>query len=64
MTELFGPRAAQLAGLAAQTLGWRPAEFWNATPPDLALALKELAPAKGGLSRRELDSLLESERDG
>lgn len=35
----FGSAAAQLAGAAAQLLGWRPDEFWSATPAELATAL-------------------------
>lgn len=35
----FGERAAELAGMAATLLGWRPDEFWNATPDELATAL-------------------------
>ena len=37
----FGARAAHLAGLAARLLGWRPDEFWAATPAELASALGE-----------------------
>ena len=34
----FGPAAQHLSGLAARLLGWRPAEFWQATPAELAAA--------------------------
>jgi len=34
----FGDRAAELAGHAGALLGWRPAEFWAATPSELATA--------------------------
>ena len=37
---LFGDAAAQLAGIANQLLGWRPDEFWNSTPAELALAFQ------------------------
>jgi len=37
---LFGEAAARLCGAAAMMLGWRPEEFWNATPAELALALQ------------------------
>ena len=36
---MFGEGAARLCGFAAMLLGWRPDEFWNATPAELALAL-------------------------
>jgi uncharacterized phage protein (TIGR02216 family) len=35
----FGERAAELAGFASSLLGWRPGEFWTATPADFATAL-------------------------
>jgi hypothetical protein len=36
---LFGEAAARLCGPAAMLLGWRPNEFWEATPAELAMAL-------------------------
>ena len=36
---LFADAARVLAGLAARLLGWRPQEFWQATPDELAAAL-------------------------
>ena len=45
MSEHFAESAAQLAGLAAQGLGWRPDTFWAATPAELALSLAPLAGA-------------------
>ena len=45
----FGERSAALAGLAARLLGWRPEEFWAATPAELAAALHdETAEAVAG----------------
>jgi Phage tail assembly chaperone protein, TAC len=44
----FGEGAARLAGLAGALLGWRPDEFWNATPAELAAILEAMtggAPA-------------------
>jgi uncharacterized phage protein (TIGR02216 family) len=35
----FGSGAARLCGAAALLLGWRPIEFWNATPAELAGAM-------------------------
>lgn len=40
MSELFGPAAARLGGHAATLLGWRPADFWNSTPAELAMVLE------------------------
>jgi hypothetical protein len=35
----FAAAARAAARVAAATLGWRPAEFWAATPEDLRTAL-------------------------
>ena len=45
MSDTFAARAAALCGLAAHALGWRPAEFWAATPSELALSLGEATSA-------------------
>jgi hypothetical protein len=44
MTATFAQAAASWAGLAARLLGWRPPEFWSATPGELAMALTEPEP--------------------
>jgi uncharacterized phage protein (TIGR02216 family) len=36
---VFSDAAARLAGIAGALLGWRPEEFWNATPAELAAVL-------------------------
>ncbi|TMJ18695.1 MAG: phage tail assembly chaperone [Alphaproteobacteria bacterium] len=41
--EGFVSAAAKLAGLAGALLGWRPDEFWNATPAELATVIAALA---------------------
>jgi hypothetical protein len=46
MTD-FGEGAARLCNAASLLLGWRPNEFWNATPAELALALRGPAEADG-----------------
>lgn len=35
----FAENAARLSGYCAWVLGWRPADFWNATPCELASIL-------------------------
>ena len=61
----FAAGALRLAGLTARTLGWRPDDFWNATPAELAAIL---APEANGdvtpLGREELERLMEKFRDG
>jgi hypothetical protein len=58
----FGERAACLAGLAGAMFGWRPGEFWLATPEELASLVgavrgEEAAPP-------DLKSLMERFPDG
>lgn len=40
MAEKFGEAAARLCTAASLLLGWRPHDFWNATPAELGLALQ------------------------
>jgi uncharacterized phage protein (TIGR02216 family) len=65
VSALFAEGAARLGGLVPRLLGWRPDDFWNATPAELAtiLASAELA-GEPPLSRAVLDHLLERERHG
>jgi uncharacterized phage protein (TIGR02216 family) len=37
--ERFGPAAVALAGVMARAFGWRPDEFWRATPADVAAVI-------------------------
>ena len=41
--EGFVSAATKLAGLAGALLGWRPDEFWKATPAELAAVIAALA---------------------
>lgn len=59
--DRFGPMAARLAGLAARLLGWRPDEFWRATPAELMAILAPEAEAASPLSRQDLNRLMERE---
>lgn len=65
MSGDFSKGAATLAGLVPRVLGWRPDDFWNATPAELAaiIASNQAAEAEP-LSRAELDRMLERERHG
>lgn len=57
----FSASATLLAGLAARALGWRPAEFWAATPAELALSLGPQDTADAPPGRAELMQLIERE---
>lgn len=62
---LFSHASLRLCGLAGAVLGWRPDEFWAATPAELAAVLgvfadDEVEPATGG----DLSRLMEMYPDG
>jgi hypothetical protein len=62
MSEHFGPAAFALFGIAARLLGWRPNEFWSATPAELAAALAPPgASAAGGIDRGQLMRMMEKD---
>lgn len=63
----FAAGAGRLAGLAGALLGWRPDEFWAATPAELAAVIEALgggdrAPVPAGAD--ELARLKEMFPDG
>lgn len=45
--DRFADAAVRLAGLAGAMLGWRPDEFWCATPEELGAIFAALAGADG-----------------
>jgi hypothetical protein len=60
----FGAGARRLSALAARLLGWRPAEFWAATPAELAAILAPDPQASAQpLSRAEMNRMMESDHD-
>ena len=63
---MFSEAAGRLAGMAGALLGWRPDEFWRATPAELAGVLAALAgeSAAAPLSRDDLARLKEMFPDG
>lgn len=63
MSDRFAPGALQLAGLAARLLGWRPHEFWTATPAELATVLAPPGAAPTTLSRSDLSRMMEHDYD-
>ncbi len=63
MTDHFAPAALRLAGMAGRLLGWRPAEFWAATPAELAAVLAPDTGAPAPLDRAALSRLMEHDHD-
>lgn len=62
----FSARVPQWNALASRILGWRPAEFWQATPAELASALSD---PFGGLeaappNRDQIQQLMERDAHG
>ena len=58
--ERFSNGAARLAGLAGVLLGWRPEEFWRATPAELAAVIGAMAgDVEEPIGRSDLDRLME-----
>lgn len=57
MKTCFGASAAGLSSAAVALLGWRPDEFWNATPAELALALSLPSTEPNPVNRSMIDDL-------
>jgi Phage tail assembly chaperone protein, TAC len=60
----FEESATRLAGLTGALLGWRPDEFWSATPAELAAILAALSPADGAADSNLITLLQEKFPDG
>ena len=61
----FAQSARVLAGQTALLLGWRPSEFWAATPAELtAIFAVQASLEPPSLSREHLTAMLEQDRDG
>ena len=56
----FADSALQLAGQTALLLGWRPDEFWNATPAELSTILAALLPAGDAADGATLTELMKA----
>ncbi|MCJ1961103.1 phage tail assembly chaperone [Novosphingobium mangrovi (ex Hu et al. 2023)] len=60
----FGAGATRLCAIAAHLLGWRPHEFWNATPEELATILQPASEAPSqGLDRATLNAMMERDNE-
>lgn len=63
---MFSDAAGRLAGMAGALLGWRPDEFWRATPAELASVLGALTGDGSAtpVTQAELAGLKERFPDG
>ena len=62
---MFSESAGRLAGLAGALLGWRPEEFWAATPAELAAVLAAMTGGEGPCATPgDLARLMEMFPDG
>jgi len=65
VTSNFADSAAHLFGAAALHLGWSADVFWACTPSEIMAALTPRAePAASRLSRDQLQTMMERERNG
>ena len=55
--DTFGDSAARLSSAASALLGWRPHEFWDATPAELALALCTPGEAREAPDPKTIEAL-------
>ena len=61
----FAETAARLAGVSGAVLGWRPHEFWAATPAELATIFEAMVPhADAPPSAEDVSRLKEQFPDG
>ena len=61
MSDAFGRAAARRFGIAARLLGWRPHEFWGATPAEFAGAFAAPDAPEAGLDRATLRNMMEND---
>jgi hypothetical protein len=60
MSEAFGTHAVRLSAIAMRLLGWRPDDFWAATPAELTTALAPITSESGDpLARTDLKKMME-----
>lgn len=65
MSGFLAERAGRLAGLAGVLIGWRPQDFWRATPAELAAVLGAMEPeSEGAISAKDIADLMERFPDG
>lgn len=62
---MFTDAATRLSGQSAMLFGWKPDDFWSATPAELGAVIAAMLPiSASGLDRNTLDSLKGQFPDG
>ncbi|WP_240504351.1 phage tail assembly chaperone [Tsuneonella mangrovi] len=64
MSDRFGAAAMTLCRFATVALGWRPHEFWAATPAELGVCFAPPDGSAAPLGRADLERLMENNPDG
>jgi uncharacterized phage protein (TIGR02216 family) len=67
VSDSFTSVAAHLAGLAGAMFGWRPHEFWRATPAELSTIVAAMCHPQAGVAPPDanmLKQLMEAFPDG
>jgi uncharacterized phage protein (TIGR02216 family) len=64
MESNFLALATRFAGQTALLLGWRPDDFWNATPSELAAILAAMVPQTEAVDATMLAELMKEFPDG
>ena len=63
---MFGDGIPLWASIASRMLGWRPAEFWQSTPAELACAIRDPEAAFGSIAPSQdlINQMLERDSNG
>lgn len=66
MTETFAEAARRCCTLSARALGWRPPDFWHATPAELMMALADPSQpdATAPPTREAITRMMERDANG
>lgn len=65
MSHIFARDAVRLAGVVCRALGWRPDDFWETTPAEIAAIFAiDDCEETFALSRGELEALMERDHNG
>lgn len=65
MSNCLAPHAARLCGVLCRQLGWRPADFWSATPAEIAaIFTDDTAGDQPRMDRDMLNTMMERDTHG